>query len=319
MDEKLRNMVNLIDLKNQYYAYSFKFFDSYQISWDNYPHLKEFVIENYPGAYFSCYAPGILYKLFLKWKQGMIIDDYDRHPLRKELLPQYKEHRYEYIEGKYGVVPFPGFLKYLKFHFEDLRFKMRDLGITDFKYALAISLFYNRVMLRDFLKNFTCYYIAEYEADDVIAHLAREIARSNIDVNIVSTDKDYYQLWDEEDIRERVYINTLSCSDVKTPRYGFLTTKALLGDKSDNIPKSLERGKGKKYLEKKGFAEEDYDKELFENNLKVIRFGDEYLGERDKSFIENFSTEDTLWNFYDFFYYDPFHELFLRNIRKRRL
>jgi len=308
-------MINLIDMKNQFYAYAFTAFEKAQVRFDE--TIERFLEKNYPGALISCFAPHVIFSLHVKYGSGIIVDDFDRHPLRLKRLPSYKNHRYEILEGKFGALQYPAFLKYLNCDEESLERRMEQLQIEDRKYALALALCSNRMMLKDFLKNFEYYYIAEYEADDVIAHLARFFASMNITVNIVSTDKDFQQLWDYPRYQEFVLINGERYLARSFPPFGFLKSKALLGDPSDNIPKALKRGYGKSFLRRcKTFPKEFVDQAVYETNLSVIKFDDEYLGKRDLSFVEHVMNIDITWRFYDGYIVDQLHWIFMQNKRR---
>lgn len=80
-----------------------------------------------------------------------------------------------------------------------------------------------------------------FEADDIIATLAREAEKNNFEIVIVSTDKDLMQLIDENismfDIANKKNIN----SDAVKEKWGvypnqLLDFLSLLGDSSDNVP-----------------------------------------------------------------------------------
>lgn len=80
-----------------------------------------------------------------------------------------------------------------------------------------------------------------YEADDAIASLSNIAAKNNLQVRIISHDKDLYQL-----INENTYLyNPITRKDIKEKecleKYGvypsqFIDYQSLVGDNSDNIP-----------------------------------------------------------------------------------
>lgn len=82
--------------------------------------------------------------------------------------------------------------------------------------------------------------ISNHEADDVIGYLANHFKISD-NVIVVSTDRDYYQIIDENvkiyDPRNKIFINeTYVLENYGVTPKNFLTLKVLIGDKSDNVP-----------------------------------------------------------------------------------
>ncbi|MFZ7121930.1 MAG: DNA polymerase I [Eubacteriaceae bacterium] len=87
--------------------------------------------------------------------------------------------------------------------------------------------------------------IEGYEADDLIGTISKYYSRENIEVNIVTGDRDAFQLIDEN---IKVLYTKRGISDVENvdeeeinKKYGIrpmdlIEVKALMGDKSDNIP-----------------------------------------------------------------------------------
>jgi DNA polymerase-1 len=81
-----------------------------------------------------------------------------------------------------------------------------------------------------------------FEADDIIASIAHDAKTKDLEVRIVSHDKDLYQLIDDDTIYlfdpiKKVIINEDKC----TQKYGvtpkqFTDYQALLGDSADNVP-----------------------------------------------------------------------------------
>jgi len=81
-----------------------------------------------------------------------------------------------------------------------------------------------------------------FEADDIIASIAHDAKDKNLEVRIVSHDKDLYQLIDDDTIYlfdpiKKVIINEEQCFD----KYGiypkqFTDYQSLLGDSADNVP-----------------------------------------------------------------------------------
>ena len=84
--------------------------------------------------------------------------------------------------------------------------------------------------------------IPRYEADDIIATVAKDAHEKGIEVEIVSSDKDLYQLVDDSGIIvygpiEKIYIDEQGCFD----KFGVKPTQivdylAIVGDSADNIP-----------------------------------------------------------------------------------
>ncbi len=80
-----------------------------------------------------------------------------------------------------------------------------------------------------------------YEADDVIASIAKDAKEKNLEVRVVSHDKDLYQLIDENvylfDPIKKSVVDAEKCFD----KYGvtpaqFTDYQSLLGDSADNVP-----------------------------------------------------------------------------------
>ena len=118
---------------------------------------------------------------------------------------------------------------------------------------------------------------AKCEADDLIANLARELAKEGKDSVIVSNDKDFQQLLGDPHIR---LYDTGKKEYVTTPTHNALIYKALLGDKSDNIPGVP--GFGPKKAEKAA-SDPTFDPatmlsadnlNTYERNLKLVKFLD---------------------------------------------
>ena len=83
--------------------------------------------------------------------------------------------------------------------------------------------------------------IEKLEADDIIAYLAKRASNAGKKVTIVSSDKDFYQLIDKNiEVYAPVKKKTFTMDNVKEEigvlPQNYNIVKALLGDKSDNIP-----------------------------------------------------------------------------------
>lgn len=73
----------------------------------------------------------------------------------------------------------------------------------------------------------------DHEADDLVAHFARDRADAGLDVVVISADTDFIQLLQEgRDVR---LWNPISKSFRQAPDYDYVKWKALRGDSSDNI------------------------------------------------------------------------------------
>jgi len=82
--------------------------------------------------------------------------------------------------------------------------------------------------------------IDKIEADDTIAYLAQKFSDNNKKVTIVSSDKDFLQLVDENieiysPIKKKTYQKKDIIEEIGVIPKNYLIMKALLGDKSDNL------------------------------------------------------------------------------------
>lgn len=120
---------------------------------------------------------------------------------------------------------------------------------------------------------------ADYEADDVIAHLAKSV-HCDDRVTVVSTDSDFTQLLSSEDRRISLY-SPIKDIFVEAPPYDYVRWKALRGDGADNIPGI--RGIGDKraaaLVTEDGalesfFAKKPEAQAIFEHNIRMIGFED---------------------------------------------
>ncbi len=80
-----------------------------------------------------------------------------------------------------------------------------------------------------------------YEADDIIATLVEQANTANIEVHIISGDKDFAQLISEQvrmvdTLRDVVYTPDLVHKKWGVPPRQFVDWQAMVGDKADNIP-----------------------------------------------------------------------------------
>ena len=120
---------------------------------------------------------------------------------------------------------------------------------------------------------------ADYEADDVIAHIA-EKHHVEDRVTIVSTDTDFTQLLRSDSRRITLY-SPIKDIFVEAPPYDYVQWKALRGDGADNIPGIPGIGdKRATVLVTEDGALEAYFKKkpetraIFEHNLSMIGFED---------------------------------------------
>ena len=102
-------------------------------------------------------------------------------------------------------------------------------------------------ILKDLLQSMrvTTLDLSEYEADDICGTLAEEAKKQGMEVFLVTGDKDYFQLVDE-DVTVLLTRKGISETERFTPEkinedYGiepkqFIEVKGLMGDSSDNIP-----------------------------------------------------------------------------------
>jgi len=117
------------------------------------------------------------------------------------------------------------------------------------------------------------------EADDLIANVARSLAKDGKDCVIASNDKDFQQLLGESP-HIRLY-DTGKKEYVTTPGYNVLVYKALLGDKSDNVPGVPGFGPKKAIAAATKFGSLEFDLtqllspdslSVYERNLKLLAF-----------------------------------------------
>lgn len=119
----------------------------------------------------------------------------------------------------------------------------------------------------------------DYEADDVIAHLAEHV-HSEDRVTIVSTDTDFTQLLRADDRRISLY-SPIKDIFVEAPPYDYVRWKALRGDGADNIPgiPGIGDKRATTLVTEAGaleayFAKKPETRAIFEHNLSMIGFED---------------------------------------------
>lgn len=139
------------------------------------------------------------------------------------------------------------------------------------------------------------YELEHYEADDIIGTLDKMAERTEVpfDVTIVSGDKDLIQLTDENTVVE---ISKKGVAEFEefTPAYlmekmgltpnQFIDLKALMGDKSDNIPGVTKIGEktGLKLLHKFGSLEGIYE---HIDGFKASKMKENLINDRDQAFL----------------------------------
>ena len=148
------------------------------------------------------------------------------------------------------------------------------------------------------------YELSQYEADDIIGTLDKMAEQTDIpfDVTIVSGDKDLIQLTDENTVVE---ISKKGVADFEefTPAYlmekmgitptQFIDLKALMGDKSDNIPGVTKIGEktGLKLLTEFGSLEGIYE---HIDSMKASKMKENLIADKEQAFLSRtLATIDT--------------------------
>ncbi|HEM3710555.1 TPA: DNA polymerase I [Streptococcus suis] len=148
------------------------------------------------------------------------------------------------------------------------------------------------------------YELSQYEADDIIGTLDKMAERTDIpfDVTIVSGDKDLIQLTDENTVVE---ISKKGVAEFEefTPAYlmekmgitptQFIDLKALMGDKSDNIPGVTKIGEktGLKLLTAFGSLEGIYE---HIDSMKTSKMKENLIADKEQAFLSRtLATIDT--------------------------
>ncbi|MGT2847003.1 DNA polymerase I [Streptococcus massiliensis] len=137
------------------------------------------------------------------------------------------------------------------------------------------------------------YDLVQYEADDIIGTLDKMAEQDDYDVTIVSGDKDLIQLTDANTVVE---ISKKGVAEFEefTPAYlkekmgispsQFIDLKALMGDKSDNIPGVTKIGEktGLKLLLEYGSLEGIYDNI---DQMKASKMKENLVNDKEKAFL----------------------------------
>lgn len=137
------------------------------------------------------------------------------------------------------------------------------------------------------------YDLENYEADDIIGTLDKLAENGNFDVTIVSGDKDLIQLADNNTVVE-ISRKGVAEFEEYTPEYlmekmgitptQFIDLKALMGDKSDNIPGVTKIGEktGLKLLLEYGSLEAIYD---HIDSFKPSKMKENLINDKDQAFM----------------------------------
>ena len=146
------------------------------------------------------------------------------------------------------------------------------------------------------------YELAQYEADDIIGTLDKLAEQDGFDITIVSGDKDLIQLTDEHTVVE-ISKKGVAEFEAFTPDYlmekmgitptQFIDLKALMGDKSDNIPGVTKIGEktGIKLLLEHGSLEEIYENI---DGMKASKMKENLINDKEQAFLsKTLATIDT--------------------------
>ncbi|HHA7240295.1 DNA polymerase I [Streptococcus pneumoniae] len=146
------------------------------------------------------------------------------------------------------------------------------------------------------------YDLAQYEADDIIGTLDKLAEQDGFDITIVSGDKDLIQLTDEHTVVE-ISKKGVAEFEAFTPDYlmeemgltpaQFIDLKALMGDKSDNIPGVTKVGEktGIKLLLEHGSLEGIYENI---DGMKTSKMKENLINDKEQAFLsKTLATIDT--------------------------
>lgn len=167
-------------------------------------------------------------RVYVVWEQG------GGCPRRKKLFPEYKANRIKVKSDFKAVHLSPGEKPTKKWIMDDTENKLRQVKT-----------------LVDALKHLpVCQlYVAETECDDVIGFLIRnKLKGENVMKIIVSSDRDFYQLLDEPNVKlynpadksfhdgPIVKVKVGKDEYIEIPARNYALVRTLTGDDSDNIP-----------------------------------------------------------------------------------
>lgn len=146
------------------------------------------------------------------------------------------------------------------------------------------------------------YELAQYEADDIIGTLDKMAEQKDFDVTIVSGDKDLIQLTDTNTVVE-ISQKGVAEFEAFTPAYlmekmgltpqQFIDLKALMGDKSDNIPgvSNIGEKRGIKLLLDYGSLEGIYEQI---ETMKASKMKENLIQDKEQAFLsKTLATIDT--------------------------
>ena len=141
--------------------------------------------------------------------------------------------------------------------------------------------------------------IEKLEADDIIAYLAKRASNAGKKVTIVSSDKDFYQLIDNNiEVYAPVKKKTFTLNNIKEEigvlPQNYNIVKALLGDNSDNIPgvkglgiKTIDKEKPKKI-----FAKILHNWNRVMTNFELMNLHNSTLDEKEVKYVEDIFKSD---------------------------
>ena len=146
------------------------------------------------------------------------------------------------------------------------------------------------------------YRLNQYEADDIIGTLAKQGEAAGYEVVVLSGDKDLIQLTDEHTVVE-ISKKGVAEFEAFTPEYlmekmgitpaQFIDLKALMGDKSDNIPGVTKIGEktGIKLLLEHGSLEGIYENI---DSMKASKMKENLVNDKEQAFLsKTLATIDT--------------------------
>lgn len=116
-----------------------------------------------------------------------------------------------------------------------------------------------------------------HEADDLVPHIISEFHPDD-DIVVVSSDTDFIQLLSESE-RVKLY-NPISKEYREAPEYDYVSWKAMVGDKSDNIPgvRGIGKVKAESILRKEGELDKRLQdpsfKKSYDHSYELIKFLD---------------------------------------------
>ena len=112
---------------------------------------------------------------------------------------------------------------------------------------------------------FTTLYHPQYECDDLVLHIVEEIHPSD-DVLIISSDTDFIQILNNFPDTVQLF-NPISSSYRQNTDYDYVSWKAMVGDKADNIPgvKGIGKKTASKILSTEGELEKRLEDSKFHN------------------------------------------------------